>query len=437
MKIAVLAVVMIVSASLCAAAKDKGGIGPQTDFKNMSPEQVLLLLQNAGDLAVKGKGADFEGCNGKNKTWEGGRELRCEDVTIDLGTNVLGGKIEENLRSIELLVPTMIALFRGCGIYATDPNNSAGGRTCAGLGRAFFTIGNKDAAIAVWERAPGCYGYSRGVQINTCFSTASYLDPGDREFLKRIARQQCDKLHDREPCEYLSQMGENVDMGAVAQAEQDNRETVQEFRAQRKAEMEAAQNRQSTLLTVLQGMPNANNPNAIVDAGDRQATEIRAVGNANAAGKQSTSTYSTAPSYAPKTASPGNSGVTNNPSSGNPSNSGTTASSPSASPASQPQTVAAVPQCITVQTKGDGTFTLSNFCLYAVNVSFTQPGDSLDADASLLQNEAVHEGDTSKPFRIWACPSPYTAIDLSTNHQDPHYTSSSVACAVGNAGSGS
>lgn len=320
MKTAVLAVLIIVSASLFAAAKDKGGIGPQTDFKSMPAEQVLTSLQSAGSLKVDASGTSFAGdrkdpdiapaikhCNGgkaDNNYSEG--EIPCKQIFLHHVERALSGQ----LGSADTFY-IISALLRGCGFYAiaTDKDYTDGGITCGYLGKFLYSLGNVEAAKTVWERAPGCYSidHRAGTPTNGCVNSmlgygdriGSALSVADRrrldpynayksepERLLGALSQSCNTIHDRDSCEFLQTKGIAVDMAAVVEAENEFRGGVNENRERVQGKLEQAREqseaRRNALFGALQSLPGGNDPNAVLNAGNRQAAAMRRIGDARA-----------------------------------------------------------------------------------------------------------------------------------------------------------
>lgn len=310
MKKKVLAAALLLS-TFCSA-RDQGGLTLQTDFRTMSPEQSLALLQGAGNIQVKApKGKELggmtsdviEACNGKRTKNFNSHAL--EDVCARAG--FIGSS------DPEIILFKMEALFRGCGVYAGSNDQSSGGVSCGRLGGMFFAIGNITTAKAIWE-APGCYTTDRtessmngclqyvlgGGKENIIFKRSLVGFPlhqspteayaSDPERLLQMARQSCKTAHDPASCEFLNSKGEAVDMTAVANAANERHEALQEVRerndanlARSQAESEA---RRNAMLGALSTMPGGSDPNAIVSAGNQQAAAIRAVGDANTARQQ-------------------------------------------------------------------------------------------------------------------------------------------------------
>jgi hypothetical protein len=252
------------------------GFSAQTDFTNMPPEQVLALLQNANNVRVPLSGLSGparEGAKRCNGDYEQGREMQCLLA-------ISGEQYAPPLR--------MSYLLRACGIYARLPQDANMGRSCGMLGQTLFGIGNRAAAVAVWEKAPGCYSYGDGVPIEGCFWSASAALAETDPALLRMARKSCDTVHTREACELLARHGQSVDMAAVARADAEYHEARQESHAravQEDADRAVAVAQRNAALSAFQSLASSD-PNSLVDAGNQQAAAIRAIGDANAARQQ-------------------------------------------------------------------------------------------------------------------------------------------------------
>jgi hypothetical protein len=292
----------------CLAAHDKGGLGPQTDFKNMPPEQVLALLQNAQAIKIDVPAPagpevfNQKVCNGKRFSWSNDRaEHDC--VPFD-----------NNIDNPRILLRTMESLFRGCGIYAPTTDNSWGddrsGDTCGLLGSLFVAIGNVAAARAVWEQAPGCHSHDmNGNATNGCVKFIMGYDDtslaitwvgnrlsaynSDKPKLYAMAQEACNNAHDQASCSYLNSQGAHVDMAAINREHEARTDavlaSVDEKREEQQEKSRESDARFNAVMGALQSMPGASDPNAIVNAGNQQAAQMRAIGDANAtAQKQAT-----------------------------------------------------------------------------------------------------------------------------------------------------
>jgi hypothetical protein len=329
MKTAVLTVLMVLSTSLCAVAKDKGGVGPQTDFKNMPPEQVLALLQNAEATKVDDPSyfdkVTLKACNGKKPGWFNSTyEQSCLTVATVVALKVV-------LNSSSTVLPAMQALIRGCGLYAANSETSIGdersGATCGMLGTLLFALGNAPAAKVVWEQAPGCHSHDmNGHPTDGCIreivgisewtspwayggtATTQRLHTYDSDFsrLLQMARSSCTSTHDPYACRFISSHGEDVDLAAVQQEQAARSQAIERTQAQDHEEREEkareSDARFNAVMGALQSMPGANDPNAVLNAGNQQAAAIRAIGNANAARQQSSYIPQPQTAIAPQTA---------------------------------------------------------------------------------------------------------------------------------------
>ncbi len=268
----------------CLAARDKGGIGPQTDFKSMSPEEVLSLLRGASQIKV---------CDKIAKRDRNSLERTVEGDCVGLARNDPRG-------GPGVLLLDMEALFQACGVYALAPELSWGapraGESCGLLGSAFLMIGNTAAARAVWEQAPGCHAHDEnGNPTNGCvkymlgfaefgdwdwgrqesFSDHhawpwvpffTRLGPGDAkpdwEKLVAMARDACVNEDDVNSCRFLRNHGEQADW-ETAQREQSARVQQELGSMHQKQEQRAEKSKESNArfdaaMGTLQGMAASN-----------------------------------------------------------------------------------------------------------------------------------------------------------------------------------
>lgn len=301
MKLIVFVVVLALSTAFCFAAHDKG-VGTNTDFAHMPPDQVVAALQNAGSIHVAGPTQDefdLKICNGKTYSWF--TAATSEATCLDVGD------------SDAPLYVSMEALFRGCGIFAVSQNQTWGdyrsGATCGVLGARFAAIGNFAAARAVWEQAPGCHSHDNaGNPVNGCidFIVAPYpqafipnvqwtkdfyakrenVYATEQQKVFAMAQDACHKEKDVASCTWVGRRGANVDLTAALDEESRRKnQNFDVFQAQEAAVREQGREsneRFNAVMSALQSMPAANDPNAIVNAGNQQAAAIRAAGNARA-----------------------------------------------------------------------------------------------------------------------------------------------------------
>jgi TPR repeat protein len=287
------------------------------DFRTLSAEQVLALLENASNLKVNPDGTRlpppdrraaewFKGCNGTHSSDDTVQADQGENACFQVFTNFGRAALSDpsNLVNMQYI---MTALIRGCGIYAPSADKAFEGRTCGLLGAILYGIGNASAAKAVWELASGCYSEDEraGTPMNGCVRAMTGRDANLLDNLnlkpyqdlvrvfkfqpKRLARimwRSCTTIHDRESCEFLSSNDATVDMSAVVAAENERHEGIQESRERNAAELERSraesENRRNAFLGALRSM-GGSNPNAILNAGNQQAAAIGAIAEANAA----------------------------------------------------------------------------------------------------------------------------------------------------------
>lgn len=296
-------------------------LNAELDFKTMPAVDILGLLQSSNSITVSTSGTGVHA-----DSWLKDEIARCNDPSSDgpedgcyqtagHANQAIGNQTHVAVDFYQLMrgrkpavqpEPGQVrfaveALLRGCGQYAADESTARGGRTCASLGGLLYALGNTVAAAAVWERATGCFSYDKESPVNRCMDWAlSYRSvyASDPQRLVHMARKTCDTIHDRDACQFLSAQGAAVDMAAVAQAESDRHEATVEYRAQRAADLAQSQAdsaaHRDAILGALQSMPGANDPNAIVNAGNQQAAAIRALADANATRQQQFRTASQA-----------------------------------------------------------------------------------------------------------------------------------------------
>lgn len=302
--IAVIAIAVLAMTGFAHAQTTKLTI--HTDFRSMTPDQVLNLLQNANRIQVEKTGGyddkfDRAACNGGKKEYVP-RENYCQSI---LDT--------KNVDNPRILLHDMQATFRGCGLYANSPHSSMGGQSCGILGRFFYHIGNVAAARAVWEQAPGCHAFYQrtGLPVDGCVQyvvgggdslasselsdflskdNARLAYQSDPKKLLTMAAKACTSLYDRASCEFLQQLGVRVDMNAV-RAHEDQQlqafgEAFDRDMAASEEKTRESDERFNAIMGALQSMPGGNDPNAILDTANQQAAAMRAIGDANSARQQ-------------------------------------------------------------------------------------------------------------------------------------------------------
>lgn len=163
---------------------------------------------------------------------------------------------------------------------------------CAELGKFYERRGDARLALAVFTMAPRCVHETHvsarlGPQ---CLQQAAvmYSRTGDENNATRVYGELCSKYADN--CEEFNSRGGHADLAAArsqweanVQGEKDQRSQDAEDRAERARASDAHFN---AVLGALQGLPGGNDPNAILNAGAKQAAAIRAIGDANAARQQ-------------------------------------------------------------------------------------------------------------------------------------------------------
>jgi hypothetical protein len=153
---------------------------------------------------------------------------------------------------------------------------------CADLGKYYERRGDRRMALAVYTTAPKCQNETHfNARLGPpCLSGAArlYDMAGDQADAARSYGELCNTYS--VSCEDFNRLGGHADLMAAEVQRQAN---IQDDKAQRQQEMEdraertrAGDARFNAVLGALQGMPNAGNPNAIVDAGNQQAAAIGA-----------------------------------------------------------------------------------------------------------------------------------------------------------------
>ena len=453
---------IIFGSQCCVAATRNKGFGPQTDFKNMSAQEVLGFLNNAERIKIDSKllqgslgKVELKSCNGNRPKWSNNRlEMECAKTAGSYVTNHDG------------ILLTMEALFRGCGIYAPTGDESWGddrsGMTCGLLGGLFFAIGNIDAAKIVWDQAPGCHSrdvnghrtngcmrfvvgddeyieYKSAPRFNNDYPATRPIETAyraDQDRLLAMAQDACTNELDVPSCKYLNKHGARIDVAAVQNA-QDKRsdDSLARFEADR--EERAAQSREkderfNAVIGGLQSLPGASDPNAVVNAGNQQAAAIRAVGDANAAQEQAAAQqrlavqqaaqlaaqHRAAAQQAQQTTNQNASSDTANTSAGNTGGNNSQASTQYAP--SLPAT------CITQfwDPKFYNWLSFENTCGQPIHLSFiaTSTNDtfgmsSTDIAPGQASNTGWSQSEVNRKggFTLFVCPAGYVAVNAATN----------------------
>jgi hypothetical protein len=133
-------------------------------------------------------------------------------------------------------------------------------------------------------------GYGNGnssgwlLQMSSQFQQAYRSNPSR---LLALAREACDTAHDPDSCRFVQSKGDHVDMAAIQQEAEYRSDSVEATldsqREERREKARESDARFNGVMGALQSMPGANDPNAILNAGNQQAASIRSIGDANAA----------------------------------------------------------------------------------------------------------------------------------------------------------
>src|ERR1700722_4555446 len=441
---------------LCACnfvlAGEKSPLTPKTDFKTMSPEQVLAVLHKAEGIKVN---IPKVYCNGKKPSWlQQTLEMECAALAFDGN---------QEIHNSDVLLHDMEALFRGCGIYATMSGETWGdersGYSCGLLGSLFFAIGNTPAARTVWEQAPGCHSHDmNGHDLNGCMafivgnlgiyrpriglqvpwvdnfgnSRAKAYD-SDHAKLVAMAHDACTNVHDASSCLFLQMReGQKIDWETVKTDErerrQDRREHLQADEEQRHEQAQESNARFNAVIGAMQSMPGASDPNAVINAGNQQAAAIRAVGDANAVEQQAAAqqrlTSQQAAQLAAQQRVAAQQAANQNASSSTPS--GSTRNSGGNTSATAGQYAASL-SATCIRGFWDPKFyswlSFENQCGQAIHLSFvaTSASDtfgmsSTDIAPGQASNTGWSQDEVNRKggFALFVCPAGYVAVDAST-----------------------
>jgi hypothetical protein len=343
--------ILVVAAILSSCAAGPGEMTDPTpqvslqgvDFRTLDANQALDLLARADGIGVqlslvRGKssiGTDAAESNGLIGP------ISTRDVSWCNGGNSYGYPPDDPREFTCLMLPLrsfdvdpsvlefdMEALFRACGVYASNDQRD-NGTSCGLLGWVFYKLGNLAVARAIWEQAPGCvgpisgsgtdfdgcakavFGYGGG-SLSAEFSVATRIktlpdqygicqphdcpgDPSavsayarDRSALLSLAHRACatqysapDAGGSPEPmapldsaCAFLNQQGASVDMAGAEEAQDRvDADRTQSRADEQEAKHEAYEEKQArfnTLMDTLHGMPGGSDPNAVIDAANSQ-----------------------------------------------------------------------------------------------------------------------------------------------------------------------
>ena len=284
--------ITIVLALLAGCATVDTGSSPGSNYGSMPAENILGLLNHPEDIRNSFNGQErrvFQDCyrgRAGDCARVGGRDayqfVHEDDNGLFVGTDPSAG---------------FKALMLGCA-YDAQPDHGAS-YNCEGLARHLYRIGNIDGAKAIIQHAPGCHSFTdAGDPQDRCFDhflvywsilgAKGLLTADETMALARSALSYA--RSDFTAAQYISSHGGTANVAAAQQANQEARANAREVVQQQNAandRLEAARDaRRDALLGSLREMPGASDPNAIVNAGNRQAAAIRAIGDANAARQQ-------------------------------------------------------------------------------------------------------------------------------------------------------
>jgi len=429
----------------------------------MTPDEVLARLVAADKIKIKDPKHrlldkwHLRWCNGGiNVNAERGREASCANRSA---------YEQINISDSSLLQTAMEILFRSCGVYASYPDNDEG-VSCGMLGRLFFRIGNAPAARAVWEQAPDCNVLDRGGHpVNGCIdailgpSGAILTEPSGQEYqtsdagvdwsfggvnymeayasepqeLLKLASDACSKDNDYGACQFLEGKGANINLDSVAAY---NSRRIQqngnaEAAADRVAQINAEehQERVNALVSALSSLPGANDPNAIVDTANQEASQMVAVGAANDAARAQAGVQQVQ-ANAQQTVQQAAQQTTNQPTS-------TSSGSGPVAPVLPANCIAVSESSREEAAFGDWIFT--NNCGVGVNIVVTGPPDpqvtgnqyDIYQNSWLAPGQSLRGTQANEPYKYFACPSPWSAFDGATsagNIVNPRYETTKTVC---------
>jgi hypothetical protein len=265
---------VLLAVSPCFAAKDKGGIGPQTDFRDMPPEQVLALLKSPASIEITGAERH------RDKLWF----KMCERD---------GDECSSLASSDDLPLAIRLSII-GCSFEAVPGHQAMS--NCPNLATYLLAVGNIDAARAVIEHAPGCHGFTAANDPHDqCFDALAWWPQLERLRESMPASEMAMLAKDAysyapsdvRAAEYLNGHGADIDIAAAEAAKHDateaNNAAVREHNAAIDHAEAVKDAHREALLNALQ----SNAPvGTIQDTADQQAAAVRAIGDANAAAQR-------------------------------------------------------------------------------------------------------------------------------------------------------
>jgi hypothetical protein len=186
------------------------------------------------------------------------------------------------------------ALIRGCTWDAKGPGET----NCGQLGSSLIKAGMVESGKAVLRFAPGCHTRSfEGLPENGCWGTAAIGDNRhlfSQEELMAILRTACESDLEGSACEVARLLGfeMHADMQALNRMTEARNADLQqqvkglaEIEARWETESSERESAFEARMNTLRGIADQNR-SAVLDAGNRQAAAIRAVGDASAAQQQ-------------------------------------------------------------------------------------------------------------------------------------------------------
>ena len=346
-----------------------------------------------------------------------------------------------------------LAYLRACAFfshYGADTN-------CADLGEFYMNRGDFANAIGVLSFAPNCNQPEPMVSYREACMDLGYklsVKLADKHLQKSFSVAQCYRFSNPYACERVNrEFGGSVDLAAArkqyeATQEKDDRDRDAAFAADEEDRIERQQaksDKRDAVISALQSMPGASDPNAILNAATQQGAQMVAIGAANDAARREAAQArleSQQNSSRPAPASSSSSGVWNGlqnsqtattnsaaSASGNASSSngfGATRNSASSATTAANYTAPLSASCIREfwDPNDYNWLSFQNTCSQPIRVDFiaANPDDTFGMSAKdLAPGQADSTGwsqtDVSRKrgFVLFVCPAGYLAVDSATD----------------------
>jgi len=326
-------------------------------------------------------------------------------------------------------------------------------RACVELATALVSEGNFAAAKAVIQHAPGCHGRSSsGAPEDECFFRLAQADhlPTDPYYDARRLFTDDEMLAlardafsydptDEQAAQYLKGHGARIDLDAVGNAAEERAKADRDARREANAQAQAEAAKPSFLEKInntLQQMPGANDPDAILNAGNQQAAAIRAIGDANAARQQAVAAQQQAAAQQRAAALQAQQNVNQASSTSGGNNNSYNGSGTGSTGSGDGLTSPIAGNCVGEfwDPKYYNWLSFQNNCGQAIYLTWIakNPSDSFGASgANLAVSESTNSGwnqsevAQKQNFALFICPTGYLPVDVNTGQQvrDPnaHY----------------